>query len=170
MAAFRRDDGSTDAMLPTHSPDPMSSGNPYAATSSHPRQYEKPHKSRKKWWILAAILAILIIVGAVLGGVLGSRASKNNNSSGSGKQGQDNAGSNGNGGGSAAPHNSNFATGTKGADGGNTGLPPLSYYQSPNFAVQTQTGANGQIYMAVATDTYALPAYATGVSGGCFQF
>lgn len=162
--ATTRYDGSTDAMLPTHNTDPMSSNNPYASNSSTPG-YNKPKKSRKKlWWILGALLALIIIVGAVLGGVLGSRAAKNNDSE-SGKAADQNGKPGSSNGGSAAPHNSNFGTGTKGVDGGNTGLPTLlSYYAEPNFAAQTQTGANGQVYIPVATDTYANPAYATGVS------
>ncbi|KAM0789095.1 hypothetical protein ACM66B_003152 [Microbotryomycetes sp. NB124-2] len=45
------------------------------------KQYHqgRPKKSRKLlWWIIAAIVLICVIVGAVLGGVLGSRAAHNN--------------------------------------------------------------------------------------------
>ncbi|TXT11232.1 hypothetical protein VHUM_01983 [Vanrija humicola] len=137
----------------------MSNRNPYAATSSEPR-YEKPKKSRKGLWILLGLLlAVVIIVGAVLGGVLGSRASKKNNDSNS----HDNAGGSGNNGGaSSGAHASNFPTGTKGADSGNTALPSLVSFWATNRAVETQTGANGQVFLPIATDTYMNPGYATG--------
>lgn len=156
----RADDASGDSILPQHK-DPMSNRNPYAATSSEPR-YEKPKKSRKGLWILLGlILAVVIIVGAVLGGVLGSRASKRN---GDNSNGHDNSnGSGSNGGSSGGAHATNFPTGTKGADTGNTGLPSLAFLGT-NRAVETQTGANGQVYLPIATDTYMNPGYATGVS------
>ena len=47
-----------------------------------PAATKRPQKSRKKWLIpLLAIIAICVILAAVLGGVLGSRASHHNNSS-----------------------------------------------------------------------------------------
>ncbi|BEJ16654.1 hypothetical protein CspHIS471_0600550 [Cutaneotrichosporon sp. HIS471] len=135
---------------------PMNSGNPYAATASHPQR--APKKRKWLWWIVGAIVLICVIVGAVLGGVLGSRA-KNNNGKGSS--------SGGNAAATGAPGkdgNTAFATGTKGADGGNSALPTMLSYWATNMAVQTQSGVNGQVYLAVATDTNMLPAYVTGTN------
>ncbi len=137
----------------------MNSSNPYAATASHPQR--APKKRKWLWWIVGGILLVCIIVGAVLGGVLGSRAAKNND----GDKGAANGGS-----GAAATGapgtagNTAFATGTKGAEGGNTALPSMLSYWATNMAAQTASGVNGQVYMAVATDTNMLPAYVTGVS------
>ncbi|KAL1410604.1 hypothetical protein Q8F55_004621 [Vanrija albida] len=139
---------------------PMSNRNPYAATSSEPRYEKSPKKSRKGLWIiLGLILAVVIIVGAVLGGVLGSRASKKNSDNTSS---HDNSGSGGDKGSNTGAHGTNFPTGTKGAAEGNTALPSLLSFFGTNRAVETQTGANGQIYLPIATDTYGNPGYATG--------
>jgi hypothetical protein len=43
-------------------------------------------------------------------------------------------------------------------------VPTLIANTGVNSAAATETGANGQVYLAVATDTYMLPVYATGVS------
>lgn len=137
----------------------MSSGNPYAATASHPQR--APKKKKWLWWLIGGIVLICVIVGAVLGGVLGTR-SKNSDSGGNKAGGKEGAAEATGTPGTAG--NTAFATGTKGADGGNTALPSLLSYFGTNMAAQTQSGANGQIYMAVATDTYMLPAYVTGVS------
>ncbi|WWD17872.1 hypothetical protein CI109_102316 [Kwoniella shandongensis] len=121
---------------------PMSSGNPNASSSpygSGPGAYQ-PKKKRNKWlWIGIPILLIAIILGAVLGGVLGSR-SKNNNDP------------------STSSSNSNRTSGAV----ANTGLP--SGVSSINSAAATNTGANGEVYLAVATDSYLLPVYATGTA------
>lgn len=114
---------------------PMGPTNPYAATS--PSGGYVPKKKRNKWlWIGIPVVAILIIVGAVLGGVLGSRAAdKKGGGSGSG-------------------------SGSGSGGGGNTGLPSGV---SGNSEALTATGANGQKYLAVATDSeWMLPVYATG--------
>lgn len=118
----------------------MGSSNPYAASGS-PRGFAEPKKSRKKLWIiLGVILAAIIILGAVLGGIFGSRASKNGSTtnSGSGNSGAAISGSN-----------------------ANTGV-PSGAATSINSAALTATAANR--YLAVATDKYMLPVYATGVS------
>lgn len=96
--------------------------------------YEK--KKRNKWLWIGLPILILIIIGAVLGGVLGTQLG-----------GDDNKGSN------------NASNGNSNTDA-NTGLP--SGVTSINTA--TSTGANGQRYLAVATDSNYLPVYATGVS------
>lgn len=59
---------------------PYGSGDPYYNESSG---YITPHPAIRKrtsnWIKIGAPLLILVIIGAVLGGVLGSRASRNNN-------------------------------------------------------------------------------------------
>ena len=116
----------------------MASTNPYA-TSTSQRGYASPKKKRNKWlWVGIPLLLLIIILGAVLGGVLGTQLNKNKSSSAS----------TGHSGGIAAV--------------GNTGLPSGV---TGNSAAATATGANGEVYLAQATDTYMLPIYATGVSG-----
>lgn len=124
----------------------MSSANPNAAAGSGGYAGSaggfQPKKKRNKWlWIGLPVLLICIILAAVLGGVLGSRASSDNNDS------------------STSSDDSSSAT--TGASNANTALP--SGVSSANTAA-TNTGANGEQYLAVATDTYMLPVYATGVS------
>ncbi|WVQ82765.1 hypothetical protein IAT38_004897 [Cryptococcus sp. DSM 104549] len=101
-------------------------------------------KKRNKWlWIGLPILLIIIILAAVLGGVLGSRANKDDSSS------------------SSASSNSSSGSGTN----ANTGLP--SGVTSANSEAATATGANGSgdVYLAVATNSeYMLPVYATGTA------
>lgn len=123
----------------------MSSANPNAAVGSGGYAAGaggyQPKKKRNKWlWIGLPVLLICIILAAVLGGVLGSRA--NNDKSGSSTS-------------------SDSSAATTGSSNVNTGLP--SGVTSANNAA-TNTGANGEEYLAVATDTYMLPVYATGVS------
>ncbi|KAL7419540.1 hypothetical protein Q5752_005451 [Cryptotrichosporon argae] len=131
---------------------PMSSNNPYA-TSSSPRGYAPQKKSRKTMWIIIGVIAaIIVIVAAVVGGVLGSRHSSSSSSDPSSST----SGTSGD--------STNFATGTAGATSGNTALPTLLSYWATNAAAETQTGANGEVYLAIATDTYMLPAYATGTA------
>jgi hypothetical protein len=115
----------------------MSSGNPYASASSS-RGY--PQKKKRNLWLWIGIpVALLIILGAVLGGVLGTQLNKGGKKTSS-------SSSNGGSGGAVA----------------NTGVP--SGVTSVNSAAATETGANGQAYLAVATNSYMLPVYATGVS------
>lgn len=118
--------------------DPMSSSNPYASAAS-PGGYQ-PKKKRSKWlWIGLGLLA-LIIVGAVLGGVLGTQLNKNKGSS------------------------SNNSSSGASSDGSRTqdGVVVPSGVSSINTAQATNTAANR--YLAVQTDTYMLPVYATPVS------
>ncbi|EIW72775.1 heparinase II/III family protein [Tremella mesenterica] len=112
---------------------PMGPRNPNAATS--PTGGYVPKKKRNKWlWVVLPIVIILIVIGAVLGGVLGSRAGNKNNSSSSSSS--DNSGS------------------------GNGNAIPSGVTTNPTA---TSTGANGQKYLAVATNSqWMLPVYATG--------
>jgi len=113
----------------------MSSGNPYASGSSPGGYRQQPKNNKKKWLIIGGIIAALIIIGAVLGGVLGTQLNKGDSSnSGSGNT------TNGN---------------------SNTGVP--SGISNVNTGAATATGANGQAYLAIQTDSYHLPVYATGV-------
>ena len=119
--------------------DPMSSSNPYASAAS-PGGYQ-PKKKRSKWlWIGLGLLA-LIVIGAVLGGVLGTQLNKNKGSSSS----------------------SNSSSGAS-SDGSRTqdGVVVPSGVSSINTAQATNTAPNR--YLAVQTDTYMLPVYATPVS------
>lgn len=123
----------------------MSSANPNAAVGSGGYADGaggfQPKKKRNKWlWIGLPVLLICIILAAVLGGVLGSRASNDNKDSST---------------------SSDSSSATTGVSNANTALP--SGVSSANTAA-TNTGANGEQYLAVATDTYMLPVYATGVS------
>ncbi|WWC86267.1 uncharacterized protein L201_001140 [Kwoniella dendrophila CBS 6074] len=118
---------------------PMSSGNPNAAYSSDGGAGYATKKKRNKWlWIGIPVALIVIILAAVLGGVLGSRKSNDNSSSSS--------------------------SSNKGQSGtnANTGVP--SGVTSVNSAAATATGANGERYLAIATDGYMLPVYATGTA------
>ncbi|WRT64149.1 uncharacterized protein IL334_001078 [Kwoniella shivajii] len=118
---------------------PMSSGNPNAAYSSDGVTgggYQTKKKKNKWLWIGLPLLLLAIIIGAVLGGVLGSRKSNDGGASTS----------------------SNASSGTN----ANTGVP--SNVGSVNSAAATNTGANGEVYLAVATDSYLLPVYATGTA------
>lgn len=117
----------------------MSSSNPYASASSPANG--SGGKSRKKWWWIGGILLLLIIIGAVLGGVLGTQLNKNKGNTGSGASSNSGSGGNGQ------------------AAGGNVVPSGLS---SVNTAQLTATAANR--VLAIATDTYLLPVYATGVS------
>jgi hypothetical protein len=118
------------------STDPMASTNPYA-TSTSQRGYATPKKKRNKWLWIGVPLLLIIIIGAVLGGVLGTQLNKGSTSTKS-------------------------STSSNAATPGNTGLP--SGVTGANSAAATATGANGQAYLAEATDSYMLPVYATGVS------
>jgi hypothetical protein len=112
----------------------MSSANPYASAGSY-----QPQKKKRNLWLWIGIpIALLIILGAVLGGVLGTQLNKGGSKS-------SDSGSSGNSGGIV-----------------NTGVP--SGVTGVNSAAATATGANGEVYLAVATDSYYLPVYATGVS------
>jgi flagellar basal body-associated protein FliL len=116
--------------------DPMSSSNPYASAAS-PGGYQ-PKKKRSKWlWIGLGVLA-LIIIGAVLGGVLGTQLNKKDGSSNTGSSGAS-------------------------SDGSQTqdGVVVPSGVSSINTAQATNTAPNR--YLAVQTDTYMLPVYATPV-------
>lgn len=74
---------------------PYGSGDPYYSKSSG-YIASGPAKQGKRTWLKIGIpLVILVIVGAVLGGVLGSRASKKNSSS-SGDNSNGSGGSNSN--------------------------------------------------------------------------
>ncbi|OXB34428.1 heparinase II/III family protein [Cryptococcus neoformans] len=123
----------------------MSSANPNAAVGSGGYADGaggfQPKKKRNKWlWIGLPVLLICIILAAVLGGVLGSRASNDNKDSST---------------------SSDSSSATTGVSNANTALP--SGVSSANTAA-TNTGANGEQYLAVATDTYMLPVYATGTA------
>ena len=118
----------------------MSSTNPYA-TSTSQRGYASPKKKRNKWLWIGIPLLLLVIIGAVLGGVLGTQLNKGNASSSSNK-----------------PAGSGSNAGVV-----NTGLPSGV---TAGSAAATGTGANGQVYLAMATDSYMLPVYGTGVSPG----
>lgn len=114
----------------------MSSSNPYASAAS-PGGYQ-PKKKRSKWlWIGLGVLA-LIIIGAVLGGVLGTQLNKKDGSSNTGSSGAS-------------------------SDGSQTqdGVVVPSGVSSINTAQATNTAPNR--YLAVQTDTYMLPVYATPV-------
>ena len=113
----------------------MASTNPYA-TSTSQKNYVAPKKKRNKWLWIAVPIILIIVLGAVLGGVLGTKLKKGTSP--------------------AVSNNGNNA-----ASPGNTGLPSGV---TGNSAAATATGANGQVYLALATDTYMLPVYATGVS------
>jgi flagellar basal body-associated protein FliL len=102
--------------------------------ASSPRGYDAPKKKRNKWLWIGLPILLLIIIGAVLGGVLGTQLNKDSSSSSSSGGSKDST--------------------------ANTGVP--SGVTAINTA--TSTGANGQAYLAVATDSYTLPVYATGVS------
>lgn len=107
-----------------------------AATGS---PYVQPKKRRNKWlWIGLPLLLAIIILAAVLGGVLGSRASKNDDPSTSSGSSKANP--------STTSANRAAATSVAGGVG------------------STATGANGQVYLAVSTDSYFLPVYATGTA------
>ena len=115
--------------------DPMSSSNPYASAAS-PGGYT-PKKKRSKWLTIGLPIILLIIIGAVLGGVLGTQLNKN-------KNGESNSGSSG---------------AQEGVSEGGVVVP--SGVSNINTAQATNTAANR--YLAVQTDTYMLPVYATPV-------
>jgi hypothetical protein len=118
--------------------DPMSG--PGAVESSAPYYNQSPKKKRNKWlWIGLPVLLAVIILGAVLGGVLGSRGSGNDNNSSNGSSGSNNA--------AADPSGTNRSGGSGSAGVGSTA-----------------TGANGQAYLAISTDSNSLPVYPTAVS------
>ncbi|ORY32309.1 chondroitin AC/alginate lyase [Naematelia encephala] len=119
---------------------PMSSRNPYASGSSAGAGGYAVKKKRNKWlWIGLPILAI-IIIGAVLGGVLGTQLNK----------------------GSSNSSNNSTSSGSSGSSGSNvnTGVPS----GVTDVSSATSSFADGQNYLAVATDTYMLPVYATGTA------
>ena len=126
--------------------DPMASTNPYATSTSQPRNYAAPKRKRNKWLWIGIPLLLLLIIGGVLGGVLGTQLNKN--SSSSSKSGGSSGGS---------------GSGSGGKGGGGVGNTALPSGFSTNSAAATGTGANGEVYLAQATDTYMLPVYATGV-------
>jgi hypothetical protein len=132
----------------------MSSSNPYASASSPAARGFNEKKKRNKWLWIGIPILILIIIGAVLGGVLGTQLNKNKSSSSS----------SGSSGGSGAAGSG--AVGSNGGGGNtvNTGVPTLIVNTGVNSAAATETGANGEVYLAVATDTYMLPVYATGTN------
>lgn len=114
----------------------MSSSNPYASGGSQ-RGYDAPKKKKNKWLWIGLPILLLIIIGAVLGGVLGTQLNKDDdNSSNSGSSNSNNG------------------------QPANTGVPSGVSDVSTN----TQTGANGGRILAIQTDSYLLPVYATGVS------
>lgn len=121
----------------------MASSNPYASGGS-PRGYDAPKKKRNKWLWIGLPLLLLIIIGAVLGGVLGTQlGGKDNNDNSTSSSGNSNSGANR-------------------GNAGNTLIP--SGVSNANTA--TSVGANGERYLAIATDTNSRPIYAAGVS--CF--
>jgi len=69
---------STEYTTPTT---PYGSGDPYYNKSSGYIASGPAKQSKKNWLKIGIPVAILVIVGAVVGGVLGSRASKNSNGS-----------------------------------------------------------------------------------------
>jgi flagellar basal body-associated protein FliL len=112
----------------------MSSSNPYASAAS-PGGYT-PKKKRNKWLWIGLPILLLIIIGAVLGGVLGTQLNKgssNNGSSSPQQEGQQTVG----------------------------GVVVPSGVSNINTAQATNTAANR--YLAVQTDSYRLPVYATPV-------
>lgn len=111
---------------------PMSSSNPYASAASPAGYAAKP--KRNKWLWIGLPLLLLIIIGAVLGGVLGTQLNKD-------KSGSSNSG--------------NASSGS----GAQEGVIVPSGVSSINTVQATNTAANR--YLAVQTDTYRLPVYAT---------
>lgn len=128
--------------------DPNSYGSQYPmagnsnASAASPYGYQSPPKKRNKWlWIGLPVLAVIIIVGAVVGGVVGSRASKDDNNSNGSSSGSNEG---------AATTALDTIVGTNSAGAGVGG---------------TATGADGQNYLAVSTDSqYLLPVYPTGTA------
>lgn len=114
----------------------MSSNN---AVASSPYALPPKKKKNKLLWIGLPVLILCIAIGAVVGGVVASRHSSSNNNTASGSGSGSGSGGSG---GSVASTNSNGA----GVGG-------------------TATGVNGQVYLAISTDSYMLPQYPTGVSG-----
>lgn len=112
----------------------MSSSNPYASAASPAGYAAKP--KRNKWLWIGLPLLLLIIIGAVLGGVLGTQLNKD-------KSGSSNSG--------------NASSGS----GAQEGVIVPSGVSSINTVQATNTAANR--YLAVQTDTYRLPVYATPV-------
>ena len=131
---FRRITPSPTERIPLAT-DPMSSSNPSASAGS-PRGYDAPKKKRNKWLWIGLPILLLIIIGAVLGGVLGTQLNKDDKSTSSGSGNSNNG------------------------QPANTGVPSGVSDVSTN----TQTGANGGRILAIQTDSYLLPVYATGVS------
>ncbi|CAD6588215.1 MAG: hypothetical protein TREMPRED_005009, partial [Tremellales sp. Tagirdzhanova-0007] len=118
---------------------PMASTNPYATSTSQPRDYSPPKRKRNKWLWIGIPILLLIIIAAVLGAVLGTHFNE---------------------------HTSSSSNGTSSGSGGNkaTGNTALPSGFSTNSAAATGTGANGEVYLAQATDSYMLPVYATGTA------
>jgi flagellar basal body-associated protein FliL len=108
-----------------------------AASAGSPYAYQPEKKKRNKWlWIGLPILLLAIIIAAVVGGVVGSRSGNNDN---------------------------NNNTNTSGSNNNNA----ASSVPATNSAAgvgSSATGANGNVVLAVATDSYQLPVYPTGVS------
>lgn len=76
---------------------PYGSGDPYYNKSSGYIASGPAKRQKNNWLRIGIPIAILVIVGAVVGGVLGSRASKKNNGDSSGGNNSNGGNSNGNG-------------------------------------------------------------------------
>lgn len=103
--------------------------------------YAPPKKGRSKWLTIGLPVLLLAIIAAVVGGVLGSRASKNNDNAVVG------AGSN------SAASSGAGASGTARATA-----------TDPGTAAASSAAVNGLARVATGTDTYLLPMYPTTVS------
>ena len=76
---------------------PYGSGDPYYNKASGYIASGGAKQPKRNWLKIGIPIAILVVVGAVLGGVLGSRAKKNSNSSGGSNGSNGNGNSNGGG-------------------------------------------------------------------------
>lgn len=109
-ANYKSVNDSRQGLTPNH---PYGAGDPYYAESTG---YITPQPAKKRgisnWIKIGVPVLILIIVAAVLGGVLGSRASKNDSASSNGASGADSNSPDGSGNNNVDLADSRFATAT----------------------------------------------------------